>query len=83
MLDSRTILVAVLAALSNAAPSPFRHVLHEKRTAPLASWIRGARIEEGAILPMRIALTQTNLDKSIGYDALMEVYVIIYSMANP
>lgn len=62
--------LAALVCLGTAAPiaSP---VLHEKRDAPALDWVKGARVERDAILPMRIALTQTNLDK--GHDYLMEV----------
>ena len=64
-------IVAVIATISNAAPAPIRHVLHEERHAPPTEWIKGARIESDAILPMRIGLSQTNLEK--GHDFLMEV----------
>jgi hypothetical protein len=50
-----------------------RHVLHEERSTPSRDWVKGARIEKDAVIPMRIGLTQTNLEK--GYDYLMEVYV--------
>jgi tripeptidyl-peptidase-1 len=65
--------IAAIAALVNAAPSPspLNHVVHEKRTAPSAEWTKAARLEKSAIIPMRIGMTQTNLEK--GYDFLMEV----------
>lgn len=65
--------VAAIAALVNvnAAPAPLRHVLHEERSTPSRDWVKGARIEKDAVIPMRIGLTQTNLD--MGYDYLMEV----------
>lgn len=66
--------LAAIAALVNAAPSPSSHVVHEKRDAPLHEWKRAARLEQDAIIPMRIGLTQTNLEN--GYDLLMDVYVI-------
>lgn len=64
-------MVAALAVLSNAAPALLKHVMHEKRQAPASDWVKVARIESTAILPMRIGLTQSNLDK--GHDFLMEV----------
>ena len=64
-------IVAAIAAFSNAAPASIKHALHEKREAPLSNWVKVARIESSAILPMRIGLTQSNLDK--GHDLLMEV----------
>lgn len=65
--------VVAIAALVNAAPSPspLKHSVHEKRSTPLAGWTKAARLEKDAIIPMRIGMTQTNLDK--GYDFLMEV----------
>jgi tripeptidyl-peptidase-1 len=64
-------LVVTIAALVNSAPNPVPHVLHEKRETPSKDWIKGARIEKDAIIPMRIGLTQTNLEN--GYDLLMDV----------
>jgi len=68
----KLVAVAAIAALSNAAPAPIKHVQHEKRQTPSSDWVKVARIEGTAILPMRIGLTQSNLDK--GHDLLMEVY---------
>ncbi|RDW60726.1 hypothetical protein BP6252_12109 [Coleophoma cylindrospora] len=65
------VVAAAVATFANAAPSAFRHVVHEKREVESKDWVKGARIESDAIIPMRIGLTQTNLDK--GYDYLMEV----------
>jgi tripeptidyl-peptidase-1 len=62
---------AAIVALSNAAPASIKHVLHEKRQTPSSDWVKAARIESTAILPMRIGLTQNNLEK--GHDFLMEV----------
>ena len=53
--------VSALTALAVAAPSPARHVLHEKRNRPATDWVKGSRIEGSAILPIRIGLTQSNL----------------------
>ena len=63
--------VAACIAVVNAAPATSPMTLHEKRAAPASDWAKGARVERDAILPMRIGLTQTNLEK--GYDYLMEV----------
>ena len=63
--------VAVIAALVSAAPAPSNHVLHEERTILSRDWVKSARVEKGAVIPMRIGLTQTNLET--GYDRLMEV----------
>ncbi|KAL2072472.1 hypothetical protein VTL71DRAFT_11815 [Oculimacula yallundae] len=63
--------VLSFAALCNAAPSPIKHVLHEERAVESRDWVRGARLEKSAMVPMKIGLTQTNLD--LGYDYLMDV----------
>jgi len=63
--------LAAIVALVNAAPSPSSHVVHEKRTTVLHEWKRANRLEKDAIIPLRIGLTQTNLDD--GYDLLMDV----------
>jgi tripeptidyl-peptidase-1 len=67
----KTAVVAAIAALANAAPASVKHILHEERSSPSRDWAKGARIEKSAVIPMRIGLTQTNLEK--GYDYLMEV----------
>lgn len=63
--------VLSIAALCSAAPSPIKHVLHEERAVESRDWIKGSRLEKSAIVPMKIGLTQTNLD--LGYDYLMDV----------
>ncbi len=73
MLGLRLAAVAAAVLLANAAPAPgFKHVLHEERSAPASDWVKGAKIEGAAILPMRIGLTQTNLEK--GYDFLSMLF---------
>jgi len=65
--------VAAVVACASAAPAPAsirpKHVLHEYRSKPASDWVKGSRIESDAILPMRIGLTQTNLEN--GQDLLM------------
>lgn len=61
-----------IAAVSGAVPTPAKHVLHEKRDQSSYNWVKGARVERDAVLPVRIGLTQNNLEK--GYDYLMDVY---------
>ena len=73
-------IVAAIAVLSSAAPASFKHAVHEKRGAPSSDWVKVARIESTAILPMRVGLTQSNLDK--GHDLLMEVLVLTISHFN-
>jgi tripeptidyl-peptidase I len=70
MFALKLFVAAAIVTLSNAAPAPIKHVLHEERQTP-SDWVKVARIESTAILPMRIGLTQSNLEK--GHDFLMEV----------
>ena len=64
--------LAALASLTNAAPAEIFQELHERRDS-LGDWVKYERLHADEILPMRVGLTQSNLDK--GYDLLMDVYV--------
>ena len=73
-ISMRFTLIAALAALTTsvaAAPSQSSHVLHERRNSPLRNWVKRDKLERDYVLPMRIGLTQRNLEK--GHDLLMEV----------
>ena len=43
----------------------------EELTILSRDWVKSGRVEKSAVIPMRIGLTQTNLET--GYDRLMEV----------
>ena len=60
-----------LVSRLSASPLTQHHEVHEKRHSHPAGWTRRGELDYGAILPMRIALTQSNLDK--GYQWLMDV----------
>lgn len=62
--------VSVLIASAAAAPSP-GHVLHEKRDRLPPGWGQPEELDGRAVLPMRIGLTQLNLEKAEKY--LMDV----------
>lgn len=68
-LSRTSALLLSLALGSLAAPTP-SGVLHEKRDASTV-WLKGSRVHGDVKLPMRIGLTQSNLDK--GHDLLNEV----------
>lgn len=59
------------AALTAAIAVPANHVLHEKRHSHSPFWTKRDRVAADAVLPMRIGLKQSNLDKL--YDHLMDV----------
>lgn len=47
-----------------AAPSPRAgHVLHEKRALEPVDWVQTRRLEPDRVLPLRIGLSQSNIDK--------------------
>jgi tripeptidyl-peptidase-1 len=71
MLANFVIIVSILASFTHTAPSPIKHALHEKRETPAYDWIKVSRVESTAILPIRIGLSQGNLEQ--GHDMLMEV----------
>lgn len=65
-------LLACSWALVHARPAaPPTHTLHQKRDGSVSRWTRRSRIEPSAMLPIRIALTQSDLHQ--GYDWLMDV----------
>ena len=70
------LVLAAYAALSSAAPSsaPHNFAVHEKRDALPSRWTTRDKVPAGAILPVRIGLAQSNLEK--GMDYLMDVYVL-------
>ncbi|RAK86276.1 alkaline serine protease AorO [Aspergillus costaricaensis CBS 115574] len=63
------LLFGVTAAL--ASPTPRNYVVHERRDALPSIWVEESRLDKSAMLPMRIGLAQSNLDR--GHDLLMEL----------
>lgn len=64
--------MSVSAVLSTtAALVPSTHGVHEQRDVHSSRWTKLGRVRPEAILPVRIALAQNNLDK--GHDYLMEI----------
>jgi tripeptidyl-peptidase-1 len=60
-----------LAAQAAAVPFQTSHVVHERRGYILKAWVKRNKLDARAELPVRIGMTQRNLDK--GHDLLMEV----------
>jgi tripeptidyl-peptidase-1 len=50
--------------LCDATPTPSTYALHEKRSSIPRLWGRSNRVERDAILPVRIGLTQNNLENA-------------------
>ena len=70
-MKSSFLILGTLAAGVLAAPTTHEYTVHERRDALPTSWNEGKRLDRTATLPMRIGLTQSNLDR--GHDLLMEV----------
>lgn len=65
-------LLAVFLALCEAIPTPEpAYAVHEKRTSTSRVWARGERLSRDVLIPVRIGLSQNNLDD--GYAHLMDV----------
>jgi tripeptidyl-peptidase-1 len=64
-------ILGALATQAAAVPHAANHVVHERRDAIPKSWIKRDRIDANVELPVRIGMTQSNLDK--GHELLMEV----------
>jgi tripeptidyl-peptidase-1 len=66
------LMYVALAAIVAATPLSSRHEVHEKRRVS-PNWEKRDRLHAAVKLPMRIGLTQRNLDNS--YEYLMNVCV--------
>lgn len=65
MLFSTLVTAAAFAATAFSSPIAITHSknVHEKRTELPSGWVKRDILDRRAILPMKIALTQSNLDK--------------------
>lgn len=63
--------VVALTGFCDGSPTRSLHVLHEKRSSLPKVWRRSNRVDRDAILPVKIGLTQSNLEN--GYAHLMDV----------
>ncbi|GIK05611.1 tripeptidyl-peptidase sed1 [Aspergillus viridinutans] len=68
---SHVLLGAAAAAGVLASPTPNDYVVHERRAVLPRSWTEEKRLDKATTLPMRIGLTQSNLDR--GHELLMQV----------
>ncbi|KAH8811080.1 putative protease S8 tripeptidyl peptidase I [Xylogone sp. PMI_703] len=62
--------IALGIGFSIAGPAPRNHVRHEKRDAS-SQWVRRSRVDPDVKLPVRIALSQSNIH--FAHDLLMEI----------
>lgn len=71
MKAAQFIAATAFAAIALAVPNPaVRHARHEKREEG-SIWSKRGVVARDFVLPMRIGLTQSNLD--LGHDLLMEI----------
>jgi tripeptidyl-peptidase-1 len=61
------LLAGVFAAPTTNSASDKRYVVHEKRDKLPLHWNRSAKLHPASTIPIRIALTQSNLDKAEEY----------------
>ncbi|EMC93369.1 hypothetical protein BAUCODRAFT_113640 [Baudoinia panamericana UAMH 10762] len=64
MLYSRLLAFGAFAAASLASPLTSTHSIHERRSEIPAGWTRRDVLDRRAILPVKIGLAQSNLDKA-------------------
>ena len=64
--------LVAFVAVSNAVPTPSYRSPHEKRSSLPRLWARGNRVNGDDILPVRIGLTQSNIEE-YGYEHLLDV----------
>ncbi|KAL9095664.1 MAG: hypothetical protein Q9165_002096 [Trypethelium subeluteriae] len=72
---------AAVILLCDASPAPSTHAVHEKRDITHPRWMKRDRIDPMVKLPVRIGLSQSNLDR--GMDYVMDVYVALSHPASP
>lgn len=66
------IIICALVASVMAVPTAHTYQVHERREFIPRSWIEGKKLDGNVSLPVRIGLTQSNLD--YGHDLLMDLY---------
>lgn len=53
---------SAIAITATAAPTYTSHAVHEKREFEPLNWQKYSRVDPSTVLPIRIGLTQSNLD---------------------
>ncbi|CZR58166.1 probable tripeptidyl-peptidase 1 precursor [Phialocephala subalpina] len=59
-----TVCGLLTAAIAAPAPNSKRHVVHERRDRLPTHWNKNAKLHGDSFMPLRIALTQSNLDRA-------------------
>jgi tripeptidyl-peptidase I len=71
MLFTTLLATAAFATTAVASPVAVPHTVHEKRGVLPTGWQKRDALDRNTILPMKIALAQSNLDR--GWEWLKEV----------
>ena len=74
MAGKLVVLALYLSAFAVALPSPATHIVHEERDEIPARWMKRDRVPAHAKLPVRIGLTQSNLENAHEH---------LFDVANP
>ena len=69
------LLLLAAAAAVMGLPAPHDYVVHERRDNIPGSWVQSKKLDGSTVLPVRIGLSQSNLDR--GHDLLMEMYATV------
>jgi hypothetical protein len=72
MIMKSSLLLGALASCALAVPTAHEYQLHERRDFIPKAWVEGKELDPKVSLPVRIGLTQSNLD--YGHDLLMDLY---------
>ena len=65
------ITLCALLASAMAVPAAHNYQLHERRDFIPKSWVEGKKLDRNVSLPVRIGLTQSNLD--YGHELLLNL----------
>jgi hypothetical protein len=74
-MKSSMLLLLGAAAAVMGLPAPHDYVVHERRDYIPGSWVQSKKLDGSTVLPVRIGLSQSNLDR--GHDLLMEMYAAV------
>ena len=72
MLRHYLLFLCALVTSVIAVPTAHQYEVHERREYNTDAWTETQRLTGDTILPVRIGLTQSNLDR--GHDLLMDMY---------
>lgn len=69
-----SLLLLSFFAVVFSIPITQRHILHERRSQAPPQWLRKSRLKGGEVIPVKIGLSQRNLDRAEDF---------LYDVAHP